>query len=63
MKKELITLSVRVPSKLREVMELYLQCNLHTNLSEFTRDAVREKIQREAPHLSEQLLQGVSDSD
>jgi Arc/MetJ-type ribon-helix-helix transcriptional regulator len=56
-KKELVNINVKVPKTLKEMMEKYLKCDMHTNISEFTRDALREKIQRDAPDLHKQLFQ------
>lgn len=55
-KKELLNLNVKIPKTLKEVMQKYVKCDLHTNLSEFTRDALREKIQRDAPELAQELF-------
>ena len=42
---------VRVPVTLRRLVEEHLKKDTHMDLSEFTRDALREKISREAPEL------------
>jgi Arc/MetJ-type ribon-helix-helix transcriptional regulator len=52
-----ITLSVRIPPRLKKLIKKYVQnTGLHANLSEFTRDAVREKLARDAPELYRQLI-------
>ena len=56
MKKDLVNLNVRIPTTLKELIDKYIQCDMHTNASEFTRDALREKIQREAPELYARLF-------
>mgnify|MGYP007042436236 CR=1 FL=1 len=50
-KKELVNLNVKIPRTLKVILEKYVTADLHTNLSEFTRDALREKIQHDAPTL------------
>lgn len=55
-KKELVNLNVRIPETLRELIEQYLRCDCHTNVSEFTRDALREKLAKDAPELYAQLF-------
>ena len=60
-KKELVNINVRVPRALKELIEEYVKCDLHANLSEFTRDALREKIQRDAPELYKQLFKEASE--
>jgi len=42
---------VRMPSTLRRLIEEHLRRDTHMDLSEFTRDALREKLAREAPDL------------
>jgi len=57
-KKELINLNVKIPKTLRELIEDYVKRDLHTNMSEFTRDALREKLAKDAPELAQQLFKG-----
>ena len=61
MKKELINLNVKIPKTLRELIERYVKCDLHTNMSEFTRDALREKLVKDAPELAQQLFRETSE--
>ena len=42
---------VKMPLKLRGLIERYIALNAHKDISEFVRDACREKIQRDAPGL------------
>ena len=62
-KKELVNINVRIPRTLKELIDEYIERDLHANLSEFIREALREKIQKDAPYLYEQLFQGASESD
>jgi Arc/MetJ-type ribon-helix-helix transcriptional regulator len=55
-KKGLIHLNVRVPARLKKLIKKYVQNGLHANVSEFTRDALREKLARDAPELYRQLF-------
>ena len=46
----------RVPRTLKELVEKIIEVDAHINESDFVRDAIREKIQRDAPHLYAQLF-------
>ena len=59
-KKELVNLNIKLPKTLKDLMAKYVKCDLHTNISEFTREALREKIQRDAPELAQQLFREVN---
>ena len=48
---KLVQLNVRIPKGLKELMSEYIELDAHKDISEFTRDALREKIQRDAPNL------------
>ena len=56
-KKMLVNLNVRIPQKLKETLNQHLQLTLHVNLSEFTRDALREKLTRDDPHFYKKLFE------
>jgi len=56
-KKILVNLNIRIPQQLKETLEQHLQRTLHVNLSEFTREAIREKLRRDDPQLSERLFE------
>jgi len=55
-RKEQVQVSFRVPRVLRELVRRYVSMDLHMNESEFFREALREKIQREAPDLCKSLF-------
>ena len=57
MKEKLVPLNVRVPRTLKKLIKDYIELNAHKDVSEFTRDALREKIQRDAPNLYKQLFE------
>lgn len=57
MKKEnMVPLSVRVPPSLKELAQKFVDLDAHKDISELTRDAIREKIKRDAPELYAQLF-------
>jgi len=53
---KLVQLNVRIPKTLKQLMREYVELNAHKDLSELTRDALREKIQRDAPNLYGRLF-------
>ena len=56
-------ISARIPYTLKELMKKFVRVDTHINESDFIRDAIREKIQREAPELYRDLFREVvSDS-
>jgi len=55
-RKEQVQVSFRVPRVLRELVRRYVSMDLHMNESEFFQEALREKIQREAPDLCKSLF-------
>lgn len=58
-------LNIRLPLNLKELMKRYVSLDTHNDLSEFTRDAIREKIHRDAPQLYAELfkVKGVAEND
>jgi len=44
-------ISARIPYTLKTLMQKFVALDTHINESDFIRDAIREKIQREAPGL------------
>jgi hypothetical protein len=55
-KENLVALNVRVPATLKKLMKKYVAMDAHKDLSELTRDALREKIRRDAPRLYNELF-------
>ena len=55
------TYAVRVTQRFSDLIQEFLARDTHINPSELLRDALREKIQREAPELFAQLFQEVSE--
>lgn len=56
-KKEQIQVSFRIPKTLKDLIDRYLIMDLHLNASAFFRDALREKIQKDAPGLYSSLFE------
>jgi Arc/MetJ-type ribon-helix-helix transcriptional regulator len=55
--KEEAAISARIPRTLKDLMKKFVSMDAHINESDFIRDAIREKIQRDAPHLYRELFQ------
>jgi len=53
---KMVQLNIRVPQTLKKMMKKYIELDAHKDLSELTRDALREKIRREAPDLYKSLF-------
>lgn len=54
------TVSARIPARFKKVIEEFIRLDSHLNESDLIRDALREKIQREAPELYRSLFQEAS---
>ena len=51
-----VSVKARVPGKQRDILRAHVSRDTHMNESEFLRDAVREKLQREAPDLYKKFV-------
>jgi len=51
-----VNINVRVTPNLKKIIERYIDLDTYINVSDFARDAIREKIKRDAPGLIEDLL-------
>jgi Arc/MetJ-type ribon-helix-helix transcriptional regulator len=58
MSKNEVRVTVRMPRTLKELMTQFVALDTHINESDLVRDALREKIQKEAPELYRQLFNG-----
>jgi Arc/MetJ-type ribon-helix-helix transcriptional regulator len=56
-KKEMTTINVAIPQTMRDLIEQFVSMDTHTNISEFVRDAIRQKLQKDAPNLYKQLFE------
>jgi len=59
-KRKTKVIGTRVTPQLAEIIKEYCRRDAHINTADLIRDAVREKIQREAPELYRQLFQEAS---
>jgi len=50
-KERMIALNVRIPPSLKALITRYIELDTHKDASEFTRDALREKIRQDAPEI------------
>ena len=55
-KEKLVPLNVRIPRNLKLLMKEYIRLDAHKDLSELTRDALRSKLQNDAPQLYKKLF-------
>lgn len=53
-------ISARIPLTLKTLIRKFVALDTHINESDFIRDAIRQKIEREAPQLYKQLLSEAS---
>ena len=51
-----VFLGVKIPKILDEAMEEYIRRDTHATKSEFVRNAIREKLQRDAPWIISKIL-------
>ncbi len=56
-RKEMTNINVSIPQTMKDLIEQFVSMDTHMNLSEFVRDAVRQKLQKDAPSLYEQLFE------
>jgi len=59
-KKALVQVSFRIPKLMKQIIEEYVKTDLHINASDFFREALREKIQKEAPELYKAIVRNNS---
>ncbi|MCK4482851.1 hypothetical protein KAU55_06455, partial [Candidatus Bathyarchaeota archaeon] len=57
LEKQDAVVSARVPIKLKRLVEEFIHKDTHLNESDLLREALREKIRREAPDLYRRILQ------
>jgi Arc/MetJ-type ribon-helix-helix transcriptional regulator len=55
-RKEMTNINVSIPQTMKDLIEQFVSMDTHMNLSEFVRDAIREKLMRDAPHLYKQIF-------
>jgi Arc/MetJ-type ribon-helix-helix transcriptional regulator len=52
-----VRINARVPRTLKKLMEQFVALDSHMNESDLIRDALREKIQHDAPELYKRVFQ------
>jgi len=57
MEKHTAYIGVRIPKKLKELIKKVVSLDTHLNEADFIRDAIREKIERDAPQLYKRLFE------
>jgi len=55
-KTKLKVISTRVTAPLAKAIEEYLRMDAHVSPADFVRDAIREKLKRDAPQLYQKML-------
>ena len=50
-------INVSIPQTMKDLIEEFVSMDTHMNLSEFVRDAIRQKLQKDAAHLYKQLFE------
>ena len=56
MSKETVNINFRVTPTLKKIIEKYIDQDTYINVSEFARDALREKIRRDAPQFFKEMF-------
>jgi len=56
MSKETVNINVRITPTFKKIIEKYIDKDIYINMSDFARDALREKIKRDAPWLIVDIL-------
>lgn len=54
-------LGIRLPKKLMQALDKYIELDTHGNRSDFVRTAIREKLDKEAPWIIRNLLKDPND--
>jgi len=55
-RKEMTNINVAIPQTMKDLIEQFVSMDTHMNLSEFVRDAIRQKLEKDAPHLYKELF-------
>jgi len=56
MSRETVNVNVRITPTLKKIIEKYIAQDTYINISDFARNALREKIKRDAPWLIDEML-------
>jgi len=60
MSRETVNVNVRITPTLKKIIEKYIDQDTYINISDFARNALREKIKRDAPWLIDEMLKKMS---
>lgn len=53
-----VTIATRVPARVKEELDKLVTADMHTNLADWLRDIIREKIQDDHPDIYKLLTEG-----
>lgn len=53
-----VTIATRVPARVKDELEKLVTADMHTNLADWLRDIIREKIQDDHPEIYKLLTEG-----
>ena len=54
--REQILITLQIPSTMKELIEKIVNADTHSNMSEFIRDAIRQKIEKDYPGLIQNTI-------
>lgn len=54
--KKIVVVNARIPQTLKTAIRKYVEKDAHINFSDFMRDSMREKLERDAPWLLKEAL-------
>ena len=57
-----VTIAANITPSMKEAIKDFVNRDMHLSPSDFVRDAIREKIRRDAPHLYAELFQQKEDT-
>ena len=60
--RKVVVVNARIPLTLKRAIEEYVRRDCHINFSDFYRDSLREKLERDAPWLLKEALISKTDS-
>lgn len=49
--------NVRLPKTLKQAIRVYIAADMHSSMSDFVKDALREKLKRDTPELYNRIVQ------
>jgi metal-responsive CopG/Arc/MetJ family transcriptional regulator len=58
-RKKDVIVTTRIPANLQELIDDFIERDTHLNRSDLVRDAIREKVKKDAPELYAELFKKV----